>query len=192
MIDFIDGTIEEIYENKAVISSGGVGFGVNISLNTYYALKDEKAAVRLYTYMNVRENAIELFGFASREEKKIFLLLIEVEGIGARAATGILGKVSPEKLKSAIASGNEAALTAIPGLGPKKAQRIIIELKDKFKDIAPADGATYAEEGAEYAEVLIRLGFQAAKAREVIREVMRDNKGAGQEKIIKEALKRLG
>lgn len=192
MIDFIDGKIEEISENKAVISAGGVGFGVNISLNTYYALKEEKAQVRLYTYMNVRENVIELFGFAAKEEKKIFLLLIEVEGIGARAATGILGKVSPEKLKSAIAAGNEAALTAIPGLGPKKAQRIIIELKDKFKDIAVTDAAPYGEEGGEYAEVLVRLGFQAAKAREVIREVMRDNKGAGQEKIIKEALKRLG
>lgn len=192
MIDFIDGIIEEISENKAVISAGGVGFGVNISLNTFYALKDEKSSVRLYTYMNVRENVIELFGFAAREEKKIFLLLIEVEGIGARAATGILGKVSPEKLKSAIASGNEAALTAIPGLGPKKAQRIIIELKDKFKDFAVTESAPYTEEGVEYEEVLVRLGFQAAKAREVIREVMRDNKGAGQEKIIKEALKRLG
>lgn len=192
MIDFIDGTIEEISETKAVISSGGVGFGVNISLNTYYALKEQKTQVRLYTYMNVRENVIELFGFAAREEKKIFLLLIEVEGIGARAATSILGKVTPEKLKSAIAAGNEAALTAIPGLGPKKAQRIIIELKDKLKDVASAEIVPYAEDGEEYAEVLIRLGFQAAKAREVIRDVMRDNKGAGQEKIIKEALKRLG
>ncbi|MCE5299608.1 MAG: Holliday junction branch migration protein RuvA [Spirochaetia bacterium] len=190
MIDFLEGTIEEINEKRLIINVAGVGYGVNITSGACNALHDKDGLVRLYTYMSVRENAMELFGFASPEEKELFLALLNVEGIGPRAATNILSGISVDRLKKAIASGDEGILTQVPGLGPKKARRLIVELKDKFKSVAGTGEEAGAED--EYLEALLALGFNYAKSREAIKQALKTVKDRNnREDVVREAIKRM-
>jgi Holliday junction DNA helicase RuvA len=141
--------------------------------------------------MSVSDNGVALYGFSNREEKEIFLALISVEGIGPKAGTNILSSVNPDALRKAIASGDEASLTRVPGLGPKKAQRLILELKSKFKMYA-AEGEEFTPD-EEYLQALLALGFNYQKAREALRQAMMAAKeGSAKDDILKEALKRLG
>jgi Holliday junction DNA helicase RuvA len=194
MIAFVEGRIDSLAENYAVIDVNGVGYGIFISASTFLDIKDVTSPVRLYTYMNVREDAQELYGFVTPQEKETFLMLISVNGIGAKAGMTILGNITIDALKRAIGSENIEALTKIPGLGRKKAERIILELKDKYKSMAvkePKGGNIPDEE--EYIQVLTALGFNYGQAREALKEALRGIEGtADKEKIIKEALKRLG
>ena len=135
MIDFLEGVIEDIKDRYVLLNVSGVGYGVNISSSTFEALKDKTGIVRIYTYLSVSENNIGLYGFSTPEEKEIFLSLLNVEGIGPKGGINILSGTSVERLRKAIASGDEFFLTSIPGLGPKKAKRIIVELKDRFKTL---------------------------------------------------------
>jgi holliday junction DNA helicase RuvA len=188
LIYFIEGTIEELRDNLAIIDVEGVGYGVHISGATHNAIKG-KTSIRLHTYLAVREDAMELYGFADPAEKEVFLLLISINGIGPKNAMSILTNATIEQLKNAIGSGDEAALTRIPGLGAKKAGRLIVELKDKFKAIAGLSGAA-GDEGEEYTEALVNLGFKYTEARAAVRDAMKIVKN--KEDIIKEALRRLG
>ncbi len=192
MIDFIEGTIEEIRENYIVINTGGVGYGVHITSGTYYRLKNVSGQARVYTYLNVRENAAELFGFFSPGEKEMFKALLSINGIGAKAGINILSGITADKLKAAIASGDSAALTSAPGLGAKKAKRIVVELKDKFAAFAEGGETGDIDTGSEYLQVLTSLGFSFTLARKALGEVMSENEGADREEIIREALKKLG
>lgn len=187
MIYFVEGAVDELRDNFVVIDVNGTGYGVNISSTTHNAIKG-KSAVKLYTYLAVREDAMELYGFADPAEKEVFMLLISINGIGPKNGMAILSNASIGQLKAAIGAGDEAALTRIPGLGSKKAGRIIVELKDKFKALAGFKGA--GDEGEEYAEALVSLGFKYSEARAAVRDAMKAVKG--KEEIIKEALKRLG
>lgn len=191
MIDFLEGVIEDIKENYVIINVNGVGFKVNISFITYNNIKD-KQTIRIHTYMNVKEDSIELYGFAFLEEKEVFLQLINISGIGPKAAMSILSNTTIDNFKQAISSGDEGALLQIPGLGSKKVKRILIELKDKFKDmVAIEKGQLSAEE--EYVEALTVLGFKYAEAKKAIREAMKIlNNASDKEEIIKQALKLLG
>ncbi|MBN2754014.1 MAG: Holliday junction branch migration protein RuvA [Candidatus Goldbacteria bacterium] len=194
MIAFVEGKIDSLAENYAVIDVNGLGYGIFISASTYFDLKDVTAPVRLYTYMNVREDAQELYGFITPQEKETFLMLISVNGIGAKAGMTILGNITIDALKRAIGSENIEALTKIPGLGRKKAERIILELKDKYKTMAVKEpkGENIPDE-EEYIQVLTALGFNYGQAREALKEALRSIEGtADKEKVIKEALKRLG
>ena len=150
--------------------------------------------MRLYTYLNVREDAQELYGFITPQEKETFLMLISVNGIGAKAGMTILGNITIDALKRAIGSENIEALTKIPGLGKKKAERIILELKDKYKGMAVKETkAGNIPDEEEYIQVLTALGFNYGQAREALKEALRNIEGtADKEKVIKEALKRLG
>lgn len=191
MIDFLEGTVEEIREKYLLINVNGTGYGITITAAAYAAFKDKTGIVRVYTYMSVSENGAALYGFASHEEKEVFLALISVEGIGPKAGTNILSGISPDRLRKAIASGDDAVLTQIPGLGPKKAQRLILELKDKFKMFAADKEGIEGED--EYLQALLGLGFNYQAAREALKQAIKSapNKN-DKESIIKEAIKRLG
>jgi len=191
MIDFLEGNVEEIREKYLLINVNGTGYGVTITAAAYDSLKDKTGIARVYTYMSVSENGVALYGFSSPEEKEVFMALISVEGIGPKAGTGILSGISPERLKKAIASGDEVALTQIPGLGPKKAQRLIVELKDKFKMFAAGREGIVGED--EYLQALLGLGFNYQAAREALHvsvKTARDKNN--KEEILREAIKRLG
>jgi holliday junction DNA helicase RuvA len=191
MIDFLEGNVEEIREKYLLINVNGTGYGVAITAAAYDSLKDKTGIVRVYTYMSVSENGVALYGFSSPEEKEVFMALISVEGIGPKAGTGILSGISPDRLRKAIASGDEVALTQIPGLGPKKAQRLIVELKDKFKMFAAGREGIEGED--EYLQALLGLGFNYQAAREALHTAIKTAKDRNnKEDILKEAIKRLG
>jgi holliday junction DNA helicase RuvA len=191
MIDFLEGTIEELTDKYLLINVNGTGYGLAITAAASDRLRGKTEAARVYTYLSISENGAALYGFSSREEKDIFLALISVEGIGPKAGINILSAINPDALRKAIASGDEAGLTRVPGLGPKKAQRMIVELKDRFKMYASEkDDYTPDEENLQ---VLLSLGFNYQKSREALRQVMRTGINTStKEDIIKEALKRLG
>jgi Holliday junction DNA helicase RuvA len=192
MIDFLEGTIEEITEKYLLLNVNGTGYGIAITAAAYDHLRKEEGPARVYTYMAVSENGVALYGFSNREEKEIFLALISVEGIGPKAGINILSSINPDSLRKAIATGNEGVLTKVPGLGPKKAQRMILELKDKFKMHAGGGEEEFTLD-EEYLQVLLTLGFNYQKAREALRQAVKAaGENAGKEIIIKEAIKRLG
>ena len=139
MFYHLDGKVAELGQGMAVIDCSGVGYLVNVSLNTLAQLKNGERA-KLYISESVREDAFELFGFASKSEKRSFDLLIGVSGVGPKAALSILSAHTPEALSMAILSGDEKALTVAPGIGKKIAQRVILELKDKLGTDGLAEG----------------------------------------------------
>ncbi len=191
MIDFLEGTIEELTDKYLLLNVNGTGYGLAITAAASDHLRKQSGIARVYTYMSVSDNGVALYGFSNREEKEIFLALISVEGIGPKAGTNILSSVNPDALRKAIASGDEASLTRVPGLGPKKAQRLILELKSKFKMYA-AEGEEFTPD-EEYLQALLALGFNYQKAREALRQAMMAAKeGSAKDDILKEALKRLG
>ena len=135
MFSFITGIVEEKENNVAVINCNGVGFELNVSEATIFELPDVGSVATVYTYMAVREDAITLFGFASREEKATFLKLISVSGIGGKVAIGMLSSMPYNDLIDAIITENIRALSSIKGLGKKTAERVIVELKNSFDDL---------------------------------------------------------
>ena len=144
MIEYLKGDIAEVTPAMAVIDCNGVGYGVNISLNTYSAIQNLKT-VKLYIYEGIREDAYVLYGFATKQERELFLLLITVSGIGGNTARMILSALSPSELCNVISSGNDKLLKTVKGIGLKTAQRIIVDLKDK---IAATGGETVSGSAA--------------------------------------------
>ncbi len=136
MFYYIEGKVAHLDKNLAVIDAGGVGFAVNTTLNTLSKLRTGERA-RLYTYMNVAENAMDLYGFYELAEKRCFELLISVSGVGPKAALSVLSVCTPESLAMAVVTENEKMLTAAPGVGKRGAQRIILELRDKIAKDMP-------------------------------------------------------
>ena len=141
MIAMIEGTVLEKNENEALLmTAGGVGYRVMCSVNTLSILPAAGESCRLHTYLNVREDAMELFGFCSKDEKDMFKRLISVSGIGAKSALAVLGSMPLSDLRLAILTGDAAALSRAPGIGKKTAQRISLELKDKLTQDALSIG----------------------------------------------------
>ena len=199
MIEYIRGTIAELTPTQAVIDCGGVGYGLCISLNTYSALQGQREA-RLYVYESIREDAYQLFGFASRQERELFLLLISVASIGGQTARTVLSAFTPAELAAAIRSENERMLRSVKGIGPKAAQRIIVELKDKIPlalgettDTAPASTAAVANKEIveEAVAALTMLGFPPAPSQKTVLAIVKDSPTLAVEQIIKQALKML-
>lgn len=199
MIEYIKGELSEATPAYAVVDSNGVGYGVNVSLNTYSAIQGKKE-VKLYIYEAIREDAYVLYGFSTKQERELFLLLISVPGIGGNTARMILSALSPAELCSVISTGNEKLLKTVKGIGLKTAQRIIVDLKDKITTVdASMGGATVssiavsanAEVYEEAVAALTMLGFAAAPSQKVVATILQEEPEAPVERVIKQALKRM-
>ncbi len=206
MFYYISGTLALLELNCAVIDAGGVGYKMTISQNTYAALphtlSDRLPTAKLYSYMAVREDDVELFGFISSEELDAFKMLITVSGVGPKAAIAILSQLTPKKLTLAILSDNKKSIAQANGIGPKTAARIILELKDKIKkngafegvdmnDI-PADhlaGLPLSNKLTDAQDALIALGYSRNEAYSVLRNI--DTENLELDEIIRLALKKI-
>ena len=198
MFYYVNGTVAHLAPYLAVIDCGGVGYACRTTNNTLTRLKKGETA-RLYTYLNVREDAMELYGFYSENELNCFQLLIGVSGVGPKAALSILSSSTPETLAMSIITGDEKALTVAPGIGKKIAQRVILELKDKLAkgQIAPG-GESYGGTGvtvipenksSEAAAALAVLGYSTAEIGVALKGI--DLDAMSLEEIIKQALKKM-
>lgn len=192
MYDYISGSVAELTPAFAVIDAGGVGYLLNISLETYSAV-EHAAQAKLFVHHVVREDAQLLYGFATRVERELFRLLIGVSGVGGNTARTILSTYSPAELQNIISTGNTVLLKNVKGLGLKTAQKIIVELSGKLTGLEP--GASAAVAGNERVEealaALNMLGFAKAAAEKAVRSVVRANPAASTEELVRLALKEL-
>ncbi len=196
MITFIEGKVAEKNPGELVMSAGGVGFSLQCSNATLAAAPGKDETWRCYTVMNVREDAIELFGFATRQERTMFTRLCTVTGVGAKTALGVLSALSMRDLSVAIVTGDVAALSRAPGIGKKTAQRIVLELKDKVEqqDVSAVGAApvsapvSSAQQEAQAA--LQALGYTAAEAARAV-NLVRDQADSV-DQIIMLALRQMG
>lgn len=197
MIAFLKGTLAGKTLTSIYIDVHGVGYEVGMSTSNISKLPDVGQSVEVFTYLQVREDAMALFGFTSMEEKELFLKLIGVSGIGPKVALAALSFYSPAQLVDAIAAQDTARVSKIPGVGKKTAQRIILELKGSIdqglgglfaqEDLVPAAGSADAVKGAT--EVLLSMGFTSAEAELALKGAPAD---AGETALIQYGLKRLG
>ena len=197
MIEYIRGTLEELTPALAVVDCNGVGYGLSISLGTFSAIQGKKE-VKLYVYEVIREDAYQLWGFATKSERELFLQLTSVSGIGAAMARMILSAFSPNELVEVISTGNDRALKGVKGIGPKAAQRVIVDLRDKILglDITPTStsGSTSvvnSEVQKEAVAALTMLGFSPAPSAKVVNKLLTEEPDIPVEQIIKKALKML-
>ena len=201
MIEYIRGGLAELSPATAVIDCNGLGYAVNISLNTYAAIQGKKEC-KLYIYEAIREDAYVLYGFADKQERELFLLLISVSGIGGNTARMILSALSPAELVNVISTENANLLKTVKGIGLKTAQRVIVDLKDKIKTGAPSAGNTIGSLGGmlsaanaqvqeEAIAALTMLGFAQAPSQKVVLAILKEEPDAPVEQVIKLALKRL-
>jgi len=194
MLDYIGGQIAELNPTFVVVDNNGIGYMINISLTTYNeVLKKSKGEMaKLYVYEAIREDAHALFGFATKHERELFMMLISVSGVGPNTARMILSSLSPEDLEQCIASGNVGLLKSVKGIGGKTAQRILVDLKDKIKvasdtllDNDSAPNAVFDESLA----ALIMLGFTQQMSQKVLKKLFKENPSITVEEAIKKALK---
>ena len=167
MIGFINGVLEEINGNTLVISCGGVGFEILASQNTISKLADVGQTVKVYTHLNVREDEMSLFGFATIEEKSMFNKLTLVSGIGPKTAISILSEISLYDLATAILSGDATAISKVKGIGKKTAERIVLELKEKIVPPTNAKMPTEKEKSTESRGMVMALGQRSITARQL-------------------------
>ncbi|KIP60466.1 Holliday junction branch migration protein RuvA [Prevotella pectinovora] len=200
MIEYVRGELAELTPAYAVVEAHGVGYGLSISLNTYSGIQNKKE-VKLYVVESIREDAYALFGFSTKQEREMFLLLITVSGVGANTARMILSAMSPAELCNVISSGNEKMLKTVKGIGLRTAQRIIVDLRDKIAvegiaDQMPAAGAAAAsamnnEVRDEAIGALTMLGFSPAPSAKVVSAILTDNPQLPVEQVVKLALKQI-
>ena len=198
MIEFVRGKIDDLTPASVVIDCNGVGYFLNISLNTFTAIQGKEVA-KLYVFEAIREDAYVLFGFISKEERQFFLQLISVSGVGGNTARMILSAFSPAELASIISTGNDRLLTTVKGLGKKTAQKIIVELKDKVDALEfSGSSSTAAQQPVLNQEVydeavnaLKLLGFNAPAVVKAVKSILQDSPNDSVEAVIKKALKML-
>lgn len=191
MYEYIRGTIAAATPACAVVDAGGVGYLLHISLETFSAI-EHAAEAKLWVHYIVREDAQLLYGFATKEERELFRLLIGVSGVGGNTARMILSTYSPRELQAIISAGNAVLLKNVKGLGLKTAQKIIVELSGKMVALeAGVPTAPAAAETDEALQALVMLGFAKAAAEKVLRTVVREQPSASVEEMIRLSLKRL-
>ena len=200
MIEYVRGELTEATPTYAVVEAHGVGYGLNISLNTYTDIQNKKE-VKLYVFESIREDAYALYGFATKQERDVFLLLISVSGVGANTARMILSSLSLQELCSVISTGNEKILKSVKGIGLRTAQRIIVDLKDKIADsgvigsIAPSQDAGISAVNKDVRDeavgALTMLGFAPAPSAKVVSAILSENPLMPVEQVVKLALKQI-
>lgn len=193
MIEYITGEVVELTPATAVVECMGIGYLLNISLNTYSYLSKGKST-RLYVYEAIREDSYQLYGFGDRHERELFVSLISVSGVGPNTARMILSSLNPSELEQAIASENLGLLKSVKGIGAKTAQRVIVDLKDKIKPTdnplvisTPAASEIYEEAVA----ALVMLGFSQPQSQKAVQKLLRETPSLRVEEVIKQALKML-
>ncbi|WP_339752634.1 Holliday junction branch migration protein RuvA [uncultured Winogradskyella sp.] len=193
MITHIEGKLVEKNPTDVVIDCNGVGYFINISLHTFSQIPNREN-IKLYTYLQVREDSNSLYGFSSKTEREIFKLLISVSGIGANIARTMLSSLTPEQVKEGIAIGDVALIQSIKGIGLKTAQRVIIDLKDKVLKVYGIDELSLIPNNTHKDEALSALdvlGFNKKQSEKVVDRILQAQPDAFVEQIIKEALKNL-
>lgn len=194
MITHLEGKLVEKNPTNVVIDCHGVGYFVNISLNTYSALGSTDN-VRLYTYLQIKEDAHTLYGFANKAEREVFVLLISVSGVGASTARTMLSALTAAQVRSAIINGDVATIQSVKGIGVKTAQRVVLDLKDKMlklQDLADEPSAIIHSNKEEALAALEVLGFVRKQAEKVLDKVLRTaNNELSVEELIKEGLNQL-
>ena len=204
MIEYIKGELTELTPALATVEAAGIGYGLNISLNTFSAIQGLRADgmgkkdVKLYVYEAIREDAHQLYGFVNKKEREMFLLLISVSGVGANTARMILSSLSVSELCNAISTNNERLIKGIKGIGLKTAQRIIVDLRDKIVALGiaeeiPVGGQVSAPVNSqvkdEAVSALTMLGFAPAPSQKVVVAIMQEQPNAPVEQVVKLALK---
>ena len=202
MISYVRGELAAVEPQKAIVDVGGIGYGVYMSQQALSVLPQPGNEVKLYTYLNVKEDAMQLFGFLTKDDLDIFKLVIGVSGIGPKGGLNILSCMSPDELRFAIMSGDAKAISAAPGIGKRTAEKLILELRDKvdIEDVLEhaAHGGDEALPGtdggesgmqAEAVQALVALGYGSAESMRAVRKTSPDC--ASVEEILKEALKYL-
>ena len=196
MYEYITGTVTEIAPAYAGIEAAGVGYFINISLQTYSEIENAQSA-KLYVHYIVREDAHILYGFATKAERELFRLLIGVSGVGGNTARMIQSTYSTTELRNIIGSGNAVLLKNVKGLGLKTAQKIIVELSGKMIDLKADDKATSVVDNVdnesfnEALSALVMLGFQKTASEKVLKKLFKDNADLRVEEAIRLALKQL-
>lgn len=200
MITYLRGLLSELSPTNAIIDCGGVGYLIGISLNTYSALSTQSGEVKLHTVQIIREDSHHLYGFASKDERELFVLLTSVSGIGPNTARVILSQYNTQELGSILSLGQVDALKAVKGIGLKTAQRIILELKGKLKlddtdlnnqTLGNGSAATTSKMSEEAISALKMLGYPEAAAQKTVRTLISTSPLLSVEDIIKQALKLL-
>ena len=199
MIEYIKGELTELTPALATVETAGVGYGLNISLNTFSAVQGKKE-VKLYVYESIREDAHLLYGFVNKKEREMFELLITVSGVGPNTARMMLSSMSVQELCNAISTGNERVVKGIKGIGKMTAQRIIVDLRDKIvalgiaEEIPTGGSVTAPVNNAvkdEAVSALTMLGFAPAPTQKVVVAILQENPDAPVEQVVKLALKQI-
>ena len=184
MIAHLRGRLFAKNPGQAIVEAGGVGYDVTISVPTFTALPPEGHEVALYIHTHVREDALSLFGFLERDEKRLFERLITVSGVGPKLAVTILSGLNPERTVAAIRAQDHATLTRIPGVGKKLAERLVVELKEKLEDfaVAPApSGRTLGPAADDVLSALVNLGYPRPAAQKAVETAIEKDKAAGED-----------
>ena len=193
MIAHIQGKLIEKSPTEVIIDCGGVGYQVNISLHTY-SLIPQSEYVKLFTYLQIKEDSHTLFGFVEKSEREIFKMLLSVSGIGASIARTMLSSLEPKQIIQALAVGDLATIQSIKGIGSKTAQRAILDLKEKVLKVYDLDEVSMLQSNTNKDEALSAmevLGFNKKMAEKVIDKIVKEDPNASVESIIKQALKNL-
>ena len=199
MIAFVRGELVGVEEDKVIIDVGGIGYNVFVSASTFSKLPPEGREVKLYTYMNVKEDLMQLYGFLTRDELQVFRLVIGVSGIGPKGGLGILSQLTPDDLRFAVASKDVKAISAAPGIGKKTAEKLILELKDKLsiEDVLnhPSEESDtvsgtslHYEVQSEAVQALVALGYGNTEALKAVKQVEIEE-DTSVEMVLKKALK---
>lgn len=192
MYDYIKGNVAELTPTYVVLDNHGVGYMINISLNSFNALQHQEDVVKVYVYEAIREDAHLLYGFTERRERELFLLLISVSGVGANTARMILSSLTPSDLEQTIASENVGILKSVKGIGAKTAERIIVDLKDKIKlstDTLLDKSQVTSEVFDEAMSALVMLGFTKQMSQKALKKLFTAEPTITVEQAIKNALK---
>ncbi len=203
MITYLKGELAGVYDGRVVLDVNGVGFQINISSRDAADMPPAGSEVKIHTYMSVSEDAIRLYGFLSEDDMQVYKTLLTVSGIGPKAALGILGALSANEIRFAVFSDDFKAIAKAPGVGPKTAKKLILELKDKLSledaigqmtEESPAQGASVSaaeEELQEAVQALIALGYSSSESLRAVRRVKITDEMQTQD-VLKQALKVIG